>query len=628
MKQIVSETQIDLTNAAPGSETVQRIPFYFGPAGDSLFGWYHQPKAAEPRQTGVVICPPIGHEYVHSHRSLRHLADHLAAAGFPTLRFDYHGSGDSSGLNQDPGRVGAWLESIRQAVAALKEQSGCKDIGLLGLRMGATFAGMIAAEIDVSQLVLWEPCVQGRRFVRELKALHLTAATVAINNNPDNTDIESAGFVITGQTADDLGKINLKEVFPSSAHVLICERDDAVDDFSLRDAWAEKGVQVEYCRLGGYADMMAETHFTVVPTSAIQQIISWLSGNSEIQTQNHKAAIAAAGQQRQTNMARRSYVPEVHDTQDISEEIIQFGEKQELFGIVSKPLTQVWRQHPTILLLNSGSVHHIGPHRLYVFLARQFAQMGFRCLRMDFAGLGDSIIDDVVHENHPYTKTATRDTAAAIAALKQDQHDASFVLMGLCSGAYASFHASIDITAEQIVECVLINPLTFYWKEGMSLAIPSEAHYRQWNDYMISLRKWDKWLKLLKGGVSISEIVNTVAERIQILISVKVKALKKKFSGKKPEQTTQRDLNEDLNKIAILNRHISFVFSDRDPGYDLLMTNAKSAVNKLKKQDALSLQVVSNADHTFSKNAARSVVMDRLTSLLETRYLGKMKATA
>jgi hypothetical protein len=35
----------------------------------------------------------VGHEYTRAHCSLRHLADRLALAGMPALRFDYHGIG-------------------------------------------------------------------------------------------------------------------------------------------------------------------------------------------------------------------------------------------------------------------------------------------------------------------------------------------------------------------------------------------------------------------------------------------------------------------------------------------------------------------------------------------------------
>jgi pimeloyl-ACP methyl ester carboxylesterase len=370
--------------------------------------------------------------------------------------------------------------------------------------------------------------------------------------------------------------------------------------------------------------MMAETHFTIVPTDAIQQIVAWCCAHCEAPRPARLSGASASEPRSQTRITARQYLAgdtAGADAQTVAEYLLRFGEQQTLFGIVSQPQVSDWRQHPTIILLNSGSVHHIGPHRLYVFLARHFAQLGFRCLRMDFAGLGDSVIDDVAHENHPYTKTATRDTAQAIAALKREQPQTDFMLMGLCSGAYAAFHASIAIPNERIIESVLINPLTFYWKEGMSLAIPSEAHYRQWNDYMVSMRKWDKWLKLLRGGVSIAEIISTLRERFQILVSVKYKELKKKFAPTATVGSPQRDLSEDLHTIVKQGRQISFVFSENDPGYGLLITNAKGMVNKLKRQHKLDIQFISKADHTFSKSAARAVVMEKLTGILTGRYL-------
>jgi alpha-beta hydrolase superfamily lysophospholipase len=614
------------SDALPLSARVRHEATFFGPNDAPLFGWFHFPKQVTQHATGIVICPPIGHEYVHSHRSLRHLADHLASLGFVTLRFDYHGSGDSSGLNQDPQRVDAWLESVRQAIIAIKSQTNCQHIGLVGLRLGATFAGIIAGEQHIDSLVLWEPCIQGRRYVRELKALHLTATAHDGKSIGENEDIESAGFIITNETAQALGRLNLKKVTPLVKDVLICRRDDAVDDTGLDDAWTALGSSVKQIRYTGYADMMAETHFTVVPDAVIQQIGDWLLGNCK---QARKVSEQVGVDRMSTQAVAMPYREYIHYEEQaealrpIQEYILQFGEQQHLFGIVSQPDGNVWQQLPTVILLNSGSVHHIGPHRLYVFLARHFAQMGFRCLRLDLSGLGDSYIDDVVHENHPYTPTASKDTNAAISALKHEQPDAKFVLMGLCSGAYAAFHAGIDIKDEQISECLLINPLTFYWKEGMSLAIPSEVHYRQWNDYMASMRKWDKWLKLFRGGVSVVEIIRTIAERMGILVSVKLKNLKKIFQSKHSSKKGQHDLAADLQTIANTGRKIRFIFSENDPGYDLLLTNAGGAVKRLEKQGRLSIEIVSRADHTFSKNAARQVVMQHLAYQMREDYLQK-----
>ena len=45
--------------------------------------------------------------------------------------------------------------------------------------------------------------------------------------------------------------------------------------------------------------------------------------------------------------------------------------------------------------------------------------------------------------------------------------------MGMCSGAYMAFHSAAQLGNPIVVESVLINPLTFYWKEGMPNRIPA-----------------------------------------------------------------------------------------------------------------------------------------------------------
>jgi len=604
------------------SNAILRKPFYFGSGTNPLFGWYHSSNSRTGM--GIVICPPLGHEYVHSHRSLRHLADQLAMAGFPALRFDYHGSGDSSGLKEDADRIPAWLDSIREAIRMLKDVFGCVEIGLVGLRMGATLAGIIASECEVKSLVLWEPCARGRRFVREMKALHLTAQQSADEERTPTDDIEAAGFVLTKQTADGLAKLDLTKLVPNAANVLICARDDVADDFSLRDAWVNQGILVQYQRVSGYVDMVAEPHFTVVPTNTINQIVSWIRDSGKNEVAGKAADILFDQLVKNATISKRSFVkdhPADNETADIVESIFQFGQSQELFGLLSQPAGDEWKKRPTVVLLNSGSVHHVGPHRLYVLMARQLSQMGFRCLRMDFGGIGDSVIADIDKENHPYTKTASSDTAAALRALSRDFEGTSFVLMGLCSGAHATFHAGLDITAEKILECFLINPLTFYWKEGMSLAIPSEAHHHQWNDYMMSMKKWDRWLKLLRGGVNLRVIIRTLYERVRIITSSTSRAWRKKFIKHSSQTIEANDLSDDLNKISAMGRQITFVFADTDPGYDLLMTNAKGTVKKLRRQNKLTIDFITNADHTFSAQAARQRLIDQLVRHFSHRYL-------
>ncbi|HEY5972738.1 MAG TPA: hypothetical protein VIT22_12400, partial [Pseudoxanthomonas sp.] len=43
----------------------------------------------------------------------------------------------------------------------------------------------------------------------------------------------------------------------------------------------------------------------------------------------------------------------------------------------------------TVVLLNAGLIHRVGPFRLYVRLARELAESGFDVLRFDLPGIGD-----------------------------------------------------------------------------------------------------------------------------------------------------------------------------------------------------------------------------------------------
>src|SRR6185312_15975263 len=99
-------------------------------------------------------------EQVHAHRSLRHLADKLAAARFSVVRFDFHGTGDSSGSDEDGDRVATWLANISDVQYWLRQQLGCRRISVIGLRLGAALAAQAAMDQPVDCLLLWAPVVK------------------------------------------------------------------------------------------------------------------------------------------------------------------------------------------------------------------------------------------------------------------------------------------------------------------------------------------------------------------------------------------------------------------------------------------------------------------------------------
>src|SRR5271167_3777051 len=113
-------------------------PIHFG-GGHELFGLYHPPAGAM-RDAAILLVCPLGTDYTRSDRAHRHLAERLAAMGFPVLRYDHYGTGDSGGDEHAPELVRAWLDDVGIAAAELRARSGLAKIALIGLRIGATFA--------------------------------------------------------------------------------------------------------------------------------------------------------------------------------------------------------------------------------------------------------------------------------------------------------------------------------------------------------------------------------------------------------------------------------------------------------------------------------------------------------
>lgn len=147
-------------------------PLFFGHGTDELFGVFHAPAVAS-RQP-FVLCHPFGEEKLWAHRVYVSLARDLARKGHPVLRFDYRGNGDSGGTFSQTSMTSN-LDDIDTAIEALRQRVAADTVGLFGLRLGATAAALAAERrADVSRIVLWQPVVDGGRYMQELLRINLS----------------------------------------------------------------------------------------------------------------------------------------------------------------------------------------------------------------------------------------------------------------------------------------------------------------------------------------------------------------------------------------------------------------------------------------------------------------------
>ncbi|WP_159594014.1 serine aminopeptidase domain-containing protein [Hydrogenophaga sp. BPS33] len=145
-------------------------PIRFGPRERQLYGVFHPANPQRPTGRGVLLCNPFGQEAVRLHRLYRVLADRLSHHGTHVMRFDYFGTGESSGADED-GELGGWCGDLLMADAELRKRSGCSSVSWVGARLGATLAALASANASrsIDNLVLWEPILQGDAYLQELE---------------------------------------------------------------------------------------------------------------------------------------------------------------------------------------------------------------------------------------------------------------------------------------------------------------------------------------------------------------------------------------------------------------------------------------------------------------------------
>ena len=188
-------------------------PFWLGPSSHRLYAALHAVPGAPT--TGVVLVPPLLHELPRSRRFITEVASELAAMGLPTLRFDFHGTGDSAGTGEDLD-FGSMHRDLELAVAALRERTRIKRLVLLAWRGGAlALRGWLERGGCADLVVLWEPIVDGGAWVQELVEGDARERAVrpppraGVARTTDPSDGQLMGFPAPSRLRVDLGRTRL-----------------------------------------------------------------------------------------------------------------------------------------------------------------------------------------------------------------------------------------------------------------------------------------------------------------------------------------------------------------------------------------------------------------------------------
>lgn len=188
-------------------------PFRFGPIERQLFGIFHPASGRRQPSQAVLLCNPFGQEAVRLHRFYKVLAERLARAGIHVLRFDYFGTGDASG-DDEQGDLAGWCQDILAANQALQQRAMSQQTMWVGARLGGSLAAMASRQATQApdKLVLWEPITDGAAYLRELAEGHARATAddyrkPARITAPALTD-QAIGFGMSPLLIGQLGRLD------------------------------------------------------------------------------------------------------------------------------------------------------------------------------------------------------------------------------------------------------------------------------------------------------------------------------------------------------------------------------------------------------------------------------------
>jgi glycosyltransferase involved in cell wall biosynthesis/pimeloyl-ACP methyl ester carboxylesterase len=553
------------------------------------FGWLHHANG----DRGVVMCAAMGYEALCAHQSWRVLADNLAAAGLPTLRFDYPGAGDSLDDANDPMPYDSWRRSIREATAWMRETLGVQEIVLIGFRIGATLA---AEAGESSHLVQLAPVVKGSAYLRELRILSRMLAereSGPRERGASEGEINLEGFTTNASLLRAIKKIDLTKLFIRPARrVLIMTEGSArhVDDYAAR--LVELGATVETMTLDNYEALAPARAPRPPPMSDFERIVAWARSGAR-------------------PMPAASPAPGVLRGGFFTERAVRFGEDGALAGVLCAPSGE--NAKSLVLFLNTGANYHIGSGRSFVDCARSLASKGVTTLRMDSLGIGDSDPVDQGARSVLYREARHADVFRALDWACENGFS-DFYLAGVCSGATQAFLSAVK---DSRIKGVVLGNIQVFTNLRDEAAI--EAHLGlalgATSTYVAKAMSLRTWGRVLTSEVAFSKLLAIVAGVLRRNGAAYWTKMMTKF-GVGSISARGREAYAHFETLSARGARVIMFHGDADAGLEELAICFGPSARRLRALPGVRLTTIPGLDHAFSSTRARKLLTDEIAALV------------
>ncbi len=566
---------------------------------NGCFGWLHQGSS----ERGVVLCSPLGHEAVATHRGWRQLAESLAHQGLHVVRFDYHGTGDSEGNDFDPARLQTWQENIEAAAGLLREHCKVKAVTLVGLRFGAALALLAAERIaDLEAIALLAPVVSGRTHLRELRLLARVWHEQAFGRGPApaaDGSLEVTGTRHSSETIRALGSVDLRQIKIAPRRVLLMDTGDRFETKQLAEHLETLGSDVDRLPFLGEVEFLTEPVTSRIPYDAFAHLAAWI-GRSQPRDENVSVTTTIPGK------------PVTFG--DGTEAPVRFGPDKRLFGMLCRPRHAV-PGAPIVMMVNTGRSRHTGDARFYVTLARELATRGIASLRMDISGLGDSNSDPRLGETVLHDAGSCRDVSAAIDEVATMGWTET-ALIGVCSGAFLAFQSALS--DPRVTSVDLINQQRFLARaEQTAASVPVPLRRPAWF-YLKSLLRPYAWRAVFSGRVDVAGVLLGV---LRPVLDRHARWLGRQFEMITGRQTSSGAVHRLFRQLSDRRVRVRLWYGETDPGWPELESWFGRGGTGVRRFRGVDLRTMPESDHALHDGAARAHLTTHLCAEYRPRPL-------
>lgn len=527
--------------------------------------------------TGVVMVGPWGYEALCLGKAWRIFAEAIAAAGYPVLRYDHPGSGDSL----DPVDTGldCWRAAFLAAGEELRSRTGVDRIVVVAQGLGAAVALENLDRVPgLAGFAALAPVISGRSHVRELQAWGAMVGGTA------DGAVSIAGLALPPRLGTEIGVLDLKAVERRVPAALVVARPSRAAEAALAGRLHTTAGPVEVVDFVDFEASVTDPTRSILPAATQGAVIGWL----------RRTCPPGVG------MPMREPGPETLAGDGFVERGVRFGPEGRLFGVLCRPAAGT--SDTAVLFLNAGRDPHTGWARVAVDHARRLAREGVASFRIALSATGESAEvpagddgEQIYSDRHQADVTAAVEQLAAAGFRR-------VVATGRCSGAYAALHAAPSTPG--ISGLVLVNMLRVIWDPEETVEQAISADIRPIGSLARKALEPAMLLGILTGRVPVANVLRRVAA----LARRKVPLLDRATAARRRQAVALvRSLSERGTSVV-------FVSGTEDSGLGIIEDMLGPGARRVAGLPGVSLRLIPDTDHNLNPPAARDKV---LAALLE-----------